>query len=192
MLQIAPEDLSEGSFWVKAKEDRFENKELFAKLTLTFSTQTKSEQISHPPVTSHTPHTHHHTLNLSLSLLCLSYSTQPLKVRDSPRSVLAHLCVCVSHSETLGHTWMTEYRDVKEMGVISVQSTTSGPVLSLMTETCVCLLKERGNLVKIHPKTKRKQQQLLNKENEASYVAFHSSTLFPQNAKKILIFPFFF
>ncbi|XP_067313015.1 LOW QUALITY PROTEIN: protein diaphanous homolog 1 [Pseudorasbora parva] len=39
--KIAPEDLSENSFWVKAKEDRFENKELFAKLTLTFSTQTK-------------------------------------------------------------------------------------------------------------------------------------------------------
>uniref|UniRef100_A0A9J8CLE8 Diaphanous related formin 1 n=1 Tax=Cyprinus carpio carpio TaxID=630221 RepID=A0A9J8CLE8_CYPCA len=42
--KIAPEDLSEGSFWVKAKEDRFENKELFAKLTLTFSTQTKSKK----------------------------------------------------------------------------------------------------------------------------------------------------
>ncbi|XP_042593653.1 LOW QUALITY PROTEIN: protein diaphanous homolog 1-like [Cyprinus carpio] len=42
--KIAPEDLSEGSFWVKAKEDRFENKELFAKLTLTFSTQTKTSK----------------------------------------------------------------------------------------------------------------------------------------------------
>ncbi|XP_043112945.1 protein diaphanous homolog 1 isoform X2 [Puntigrus tetrazona] len=42
--KIAPEDLSEGSFWVKAKEERFENKELFAKLTLTFSTQTKSKK----------------------------------------------------------------------------------------------------------------------------------------------------
>ncbi|XP_051514390.1 protein diaphanous homolog 1-like isoform X2 [Myxocyprinus asiaticus] len=39
--KIAAEDLSEKSFWVKAKEERFENKELFAKLTLTFSTQTK-------------------------------------------------------------------------------------------------------------------------------------------------------
>lgn len=39
--KIAAEDLSESSFWVKAKEERFENKELFAKLTLTFSTQTK-------------------------------------------------------------------------------------------------------------------------------------------------------
>lgn len=42
--KIAAEDLSENSFWVKAKEDRFENKELFAKLTLTFSTQTKTKK----------------------------------------------------------------------------------------------------------------------------------------------------
>ncbi|XP_026095469.1 protein diaphanous homolog 1-like isoform X3 [Carassius auratus] len=42
--KIAAEDLSEKSFWVKAKEDRFENKELFAKLTLTFSTQTKTSK----------------------------------------------------------------------------------------------------------------------------------------------------
>ncbi|XP_050983145.1 protein diaphanous homolog 1 isoform X2 [Labeo rohita] len=42
--KIAAEDLLEDSFWVKAKEERFENKELFAKLTLTFSTQTKSKK----------------------------------------------------------------------------------------------------------------------------------------------------
>uniref|UniRef100_A0A672SBH3 Diaphanous related formin 1 n=2 Tax=Sinocyclocheilus grahami TaxID=75366 RepID=A0A672SBH3_SINGR len=42
--KIAAEDLSEGSFWLKAKEERFENKELFAKLTLTFSTQTKTSK----------------------------------------------------------------------------------------------------------------------------------------------------
>ncbi|XP_016426462.1 LOW QUALITY PROTEIN: protein diaphanous homolog 1-like [Sinocyclocheilus rhinocerous] len=42
--KIAPEELSEGSFWVKAKEERFENKELFAKLTLTFSSQTKTSK----------------------------------------------------------------------------------------------------------------------------------------------------
>ncbi|XP_065130921.1 protein diaphanous homolog 1 isoform X1 [Paramisgurnus dabryanus] len=42
--KIAAEDLNENSFWVKAKEDRFENKELFAKLTLTFSTQTKTKK----------------------------------------------------------------------------------------------------------------------------------------------------
>lgn len=42
--KISPEDLSEGSFWVKAKEDRYEDKELFAKLTLAFSTQTKTSK----------------------------------------------------------------------------------------------------------------------------------------------------
>uniref|UniRef100_A0A8D0CQZ5 Diaphanous related formin 1 n=1 Tax=Sander lucioperca TaxID=283035 RepID=A0A8D0CQZ5_SANLU len=36
-------DLSEKSFWTKAKEGKFENNELFAKLTLAFSSQTKSE-----------------------------------------------------------------------------------------------------------------------------------------------------
>ncbi|KAM9496057.1 protein diaphanous homolog 1 isoform 2-T2 [Clarias gariepinus] len=41
--KIGPEDLSESSFWVKAKEDRFESNELFSRLTLTFSSQTKSE-----------------------------------------------------------------------------------------------------------------------------------------------------
>lgn len=40
--KIGPEDLSENSFWTKAKEDQFENNELFAKLTLTFSSQTKT------------------------------------------------------------------------------------------------------------------------------------------------------
>uniref|UniRef100_A0A8C9XF32 Diaphanous related formin 1 n=1 Tax=Sander lucioperca TaxID=283035 RepID=A0A8C9XF32_SANLU len=41
--KIGPEDLSEKSFWTKAKEGKFENNELFAKLTLAFSSQTKSE-----------------------------------------------------------------------------------------------------------------------------------------------------
>ncbi|KAF3693902.1 Protein diaphanous -like protein 1 Diaphanous-related formin-1 [Channa argus] len=40
--KIGPEDLLESSFWVQAKEDRFENNELFAKLTLAFSSQTKT------------------------------------------------------------------------------------------------------------------------------------------------------
>ncbi|XP_037635630.1 protein diaphanous homolog 1-like isoform X2 [Sebastes umbrosus] len=40
--KISPEDLSENSFWTKAKEDQFENNELFAKLTLAFSSQTKT------------------------------------------------------------------------------------------------------------------------------------------------------
>lgn len=41
--QFVAEDLSQDCFWTKVKEDRFENNELFAKLTLTFSAQTKSE-----------------------------------------------------------------------------------------------------------------------------------------------------
>ncbi|XP_076880151.1 protein diaphanous homolog 1-like isoform X1 [Brachyhypopomus gauderio] len=40
--KIRPEDLSESSIWVKAKEERFESKELFSKLTLTFTSQTKT------------------------------------------------------------------------------------------------------------------------------------------------------
>uniref|UniRef100_A0A8C2WGI6 Diaphanous related formin 1 n=1 Tax=Cyclopterus lumpus TaxID=8103 RepID=A0A8C2WGI6_CYCLU len=44
--KIGPEDLSENSFWTKAKEGKFENNELFAKLTLAFSSQTKSECVA--------------------------------------------------------------------------------------------------------------------------------------------------
>ncbi|XP_019119455.2 protein diaphanous homolog 1 isoform X1 [Larimichthys crocea] len=40
-MKIAAEDLSENSFWTKAKEEKFENNELFAKLTLAFSSQSK-------------------------------------------------------------------------------------------------------------------------------------------------------
>ncbi|XP_061786556.2 protein diaphanous homolog 1 isoform X1 [Nerophis lumbriciformis] len=40
--KIGPEDLSENSFWTSAEEDKFENNELFAKLTLAFSSQTKT------------------------------------------------------------------------------------------------------------------------------------------------------
>uniref|UniRef100_A0A8P4GEI9 Diaphanous related formin 1 n=1 Tax=Dicentrarchus labrax TaxID=13489 RepID=A0A8P4GEI9_DICLA len=42
--KIGPEDLSENSFWTKAKEEKFENNELFAKLTLAFSSQTKRDE----------------------------------------------------------------------------------------------------------------------------------------------------
>ncbi|XP_041710046.1 protein diaphanous homolog 1 isoform X3 [Coregonus clupeaformis] len=42
--KIGYEDLSECSFWTKAKEDRYENNELFAKLTLAFSSQTKTSK----------------------------------------------------------------------------------------------------------------------------------------------------
>ncbi|XP_075825038.1 protein diaphanous homolog 1 isoform X1 [Microtus pennsylvanicus] len=39
--KFVAEDLSQDCFWTKVKEDRFENNELFAKLTLAFSAQTK-------------------------------------------------------------------------------------------------------------------------------------------------------
>ncbi|XP_036403759.1 protein diaphanous homolog 1-like isoform X2 [Megalops cyprinoides] len=42
--KIGPEELSESSFWVTAKEEQFENNELFAKLTLAFSSQTKTSK----------------------------------------------------------------------------------------------------------------------------------------------------
>ncbi|CAL8304701.1 unnamed protein product, partial [Arctogadus glacialis] len=42
--KIGPEDLNENSFWTKAKEGRYENNELFAKLTLAFSSATKKDQ----------------------------------------------------------------------------------------------------------------------------------------------------
>ncbi|KAM4749701.1 protein diaphanous homolog 1 [Rhinophrynus dorsalis] len=41
--KITPKELSEKSFWTKAKEDRFEKDELFAKITLTFSSQTNTD-----------------------------------------------------------------------------------------------------------------------------------------------------
>ncbi|NWI13922.1 DIAP1 protein, partial [Crypturellus soui] len=42
--KIVAEDLSQDCFWTKAKEDRFESEDLFAKLMLTFSAQTKSKK----------------------------------------------------------------------------------------------------------------------------------------------------
>ncbi|XP_075715471.1 protein diaphanous homolog 1 [Rhinoderma darwinii] len=41
--KITPRELSEKSFWTQTKEDRFEKDELFAKITLTFSAQIKSQ-----------------------------------------------------------------------------------------------------------------------------------------------------
>uniref|UniRef100_A0A452IZ16 Diaphanous related formin 1 n=1 Tax=Gopherus agassizii TaxID=38772 RepID=A0A452IZ16_9SAUR len=42
--KIVAEELSQDCFWTKVKEDRFENDELFAKLTFTFSAQTKNQE----------------------------------------------------------------------------------------------------------------------------------------------------
>ncbi|NWY03496.1 DIAP1 protein, partial [Nothoprocta ornata] len=41
--KIVAEDLSQDCFWTKAKEERFESEDLFARLMLTFSAQTKCE-----------------------------------------------------------------------------------------------------------------------------------------------------
>ncbi|XP_013367672.1 PREDICTED: protein diaphanous homolog 1 isoform X4 [Chinchilla lanigera] len=42
--KFVAEDLSQDCFWTKVKEDRYENNELFAKLTHTFSAQTKTKK----------------------------------------------------------------------------------------------------------------------------------------------------
>ncbi|KFO19367.1 Protein diaphanous like protein 1 [Fukomys damarensis] len=42
--KFVAEDLSQDCFWSKVKEDRYENSELFAKLTHTFSAQTKTKK----------------------------------------------------------------------------------------------------------------------------------------------------
>ncbi|XP_060038483.1 protein diaphanous homolog 2 [Erinaceus europaeus] len=42
--KIEPKDLSESCFWLKAKEDKFENSDLFAKLALNFATQMKVQK----------------------------------------------------------------------------------------------------------------------------------------------------
>ncbi|XP_013862753.1 protein diaphanous homolog 1 isoform X2 [Austrofundulus limnaeus] len=47
--KIGAEDLNENSFWVKADEEQFKNNELFAKLTFTFSSQTKSNKAKKEP-----------------------------------------------------------------------------------------------------------------------------------------------
>ncbi|XP_074061618.1 protein diaphanous homolog 2 isoform X2 [Macrotis lagotis] len=39
--KIEPQEISENCFWLKVKEDKFENPDLFAKLALTFATQIK-------------------------------------------------------------------------------------------------------------------------------------------------------
>nr|XP_020819057.1 protein diaphanous homolog 2 isoform X2 [Phascolarctos cinereus] len=39
--KIEPQEISENCFWLKVKEDKFENPDLFAKLALTFATQLK-------------------------------------------------------------------------------------------------------------------------------------------------------
>ncbi|XP_074133836.1 protein diaphanous homolog 2 isoform X1 [Sminthopsis crassicaudata] len=42
--KIEPREISENCFWLKVKEDKFENPDLFAKLALTFATQMKAKK----------------------------------------------------------------------------------------------------------------------------------------------------
>lgn len=44
-FQIEPSDISENCFWLRAKEGKFENPDLFAKLALTFATQMKGNDV---------------------------------------------------------------------------------------------------------------------------------------------------
>ncbi|XP_062281095.1 LOW QUALITY PROTEIN: protein diaphanous homolog 1-like [Scomber scombrus] len=69
--KIGPEDLSEKSFWTKAKEDKYENNELFAKLTLTFSSQTKTSK------GKNVTHTHIHLILFSQVFSSLSHPSFP-------------------------------------------------------------------------------------------------------------------
>ncbi|KAJ8337896.1 hypothetical protein SKAU_G00368620 [Synaphobranchus kaupii] len=106
--KIGPEDLSENSFWTSAKEDKYENNELFAKLTLAFSSQTKrSPRSQRPP---NFPSSLNHTAETALEstsrsklgrsdappasrmgamenislLILLSYSMLPAQFRSQP------------------------------------------------------------------------------------------------------------
>ncbi|MED6244746.1 hypothetical protein ATANTOWER_023127 [Ataeniobius toweri] len=40
-LQIVPQEMAENCFWIKVKEEKFENPDLFAQLSLYFSSQSK-------------------------------------------------------------------------------------------------------------------------------------------------------
>ncbi|XP_051791304.1 protein diaphanous homolog 2 isoform X3 [Erpetoichthys calabaricus] len=43
--KIVPQEMTENCFWVKVREDKFENPDLFAKLSLNFATQTKVRKV---------------------------------------------------------------------------------------------------------------------------------------------------
>ncbi|XP_053130395.1 protein diaphanous homolog 2 isoform X4 [Hemicordylus capensis] len=43
--KVEPQEISENCFWLKAKEDKFENPDLLAKLALTFATQMKVKKV---------------------------------------------------------------------------------------------------------------------------------------------------
>lgn len=45
-LQIVPQEMAENCFWIKVKEEKFENPDLFAQLSLCFSSQGKGKEAS--------------------------------------------------------------------------------------------------------------------------------------------------
>lgn len=49
-LQIVPQEMAENCFWIKVKEEKLENPDLFAQLSLTFSSQSKGKEA--PPLLS--------------------------------------------------------------------------------------------------------------------------------------------
>lgn len=44
-LQIEPQEMAENCFWIKVKEEKFENSDLFAELSLTFSSKSRGKQV---------------------------------------------------------------------------------------------------------------------------------------------------
>lgn len=45
-LQIVPQEMAENCFWIKVKEEKLENPDLFAQLSLSFSSQSKGKEAS--------------------------------------------------------------------------------------------------------------------------------------------------
>lgn len=45
-LQIVPQEMAENCFWIKVKEEKFENPDLFSQLSLCFSSQSKGKNVS--------------------------------------------------------------------------------------------------------------------------------------------------
>lgn len=59
-LQIVPQEMAENCFWIKVKEEKLENPDLFAQLSLSFSSHSKGKEAS---------------LRLSLSLSLINLRT---------------------------------------------------------------------------------------------------------------------
>ena len=51
-LQIVPQEMAENCFWIKVKEEKFENPDLFAQLSQCFSSQSKGKEASSACISS--------------------------------------------------------------------------------------------------------------------------------------------